>query len=112
MRARGVRFFTAAAIAREGIGPALAAVPAGGDIAICFDFDALDPAVMPAVIGRAAGGLGYGDWLGLIEGVAARGRIVACGMVEFMPARDIDGMGAMVAAQALSAMIGTIAGQG
>ena len=111
-RARGVRFFTAAAIAREGIGPALAAVPAGGDIAICFDFDALDPAVMPAVIGRAAGGLGYGDWLGLIEGVAARGRIVACGMVEFMPARDIDGMGAMVAAQALSAMIGTIAGQG
>jgi len=111
-RARGVHLFPAAAIARAGIGPALAAVPEGGDIAICFDFDALDPAVMPAVIGRAAGGLGYGDWLGLVEGLAARGRIVACGMVEFMPARDIDGMGAMVAAQAVAAMIGTIAGQG
>lgn len=111
-RARGVRLFPAAAIARDGFGPALAALPKGGDIAICFDFDALDPAIMPAVIGRAAGGLGYDAWLGLVEGLVARGRIVACGMVEFMPERDIDGMGGMVAAQAVAAMIGIIAGQG
>jgi agmatinase len=110
--ARGVRFFPAAAVARSGMAPVIEAVPEGADIVVCFDFDALDPAEMPAVIGRTAGGIGYGQWLELMQGIAARGRIAAVGMVEFMPERDIDGLGATVAAQAVAAAIGIAAGQG
>jgi agmatinase len=109
--AAGVTFVPARAVLRDGIGAALAAIPAGARVAVCLDLDALDPAVMPAVIGRMPGGLGYWDVLGLIEGAAARGRIAGLAMVEFMPARDIDGQGATVAAGLLAAAVGLIAGQ-
>lgn len=66
---------------------------------------------MPAVIGRTAGGLGYWQALDLIEGAAARGRIAAFDLVEFMPDRDIDGQAALVAAQLLAATMGIIARQ-
>jgi agmatinase len=64
--------------------------------------DALDPAIMPAVIGRTAGGMSYWQVAELIAGVADKARIVAFDMVEFMPERDIDGQGALVAAQLLA----------
>ncbi len=110
--AAGVTFVSAREVAAEGIGRALAAVPAGARVAICLDVDGLDPAIMPAVIGRTAGGLGYWDVLGLIEGVAAKGRIAAVGVVEFMPDRDIDGQGALLAAQLVAGIVGVVARQG
>ncbi|MGL5011686.1 MAG: arginase family protein, partial [Paracoccaceae bacterium] len=73
--------------------------------------DALDPSVMPAAIGRTAGGLSYWQVLELIGGVAERARIVGFDMVEFMPDRDIDGMGAMLAAQLLAGVMGIVARQ-
>lgn len=107
----GVRFVSGRAVAREGVGRAVDLIPAGADVVICFDCDALDPAIMPAVIGRTAGGLGYAEALDLIEGVAAKARIVGFDLVEFMPAQDIGGMGAMTAAQLLAAAVGVIARQ-
>jgi agmatinase len=80
-------------------------------VVICLDVDALDPAIMPAVIGRTAGGLSYWQVFELIAGVAAKARIVAFDMVEFMPERDIDGQGALVAAQLLAGTIGILARQ-
>ncbi|MEI4486606.1 arginase family protein [Frigidibacter sp. MR17.14] len=111
-RAWGASFVPAQEVAREGIGRALAMIPEGARIALCLDCDAIDPAVMPAVIARTAGGLSYWDVLGLVEGAAARGRIVAADMVEFMPEADIDGQGALVAAQLLAAILGIVARQG
>ena len=107
----GVAFVPAGEVARTGLGRAIDLVPAGADVVICLDLDALDPAVMPAVIGRTAGGLGYWQVLELIAGVTERARIVGFGMVEFMPARDVDGQGAAVAAQLLAAVMGLIARQ-
>jgi agmatinase len=43
--------------------------------------------------------------------VAAKARIVGFDLVEFMPAQDIGGMGAMTAAQLLAAAVGVIARQ-
>jgi hypothetical protein len=43
---------------------------------------------------------------------AAKARIAAFDMVEFMPGRDIDGQGALVAAQMLAAVMGIVARQG
>lgn len=107
----GVTFVDPQRLAAEGLSAALDAIPPGADVVICLDLDAFDPAIMPAVIGRTAGGLSYHQVLGLVEGVAARGRIAGFGMVEFMPARDVDGLGAMLAAQMLGAVLGLIAGQ-
>lgn len=88
-----------------------ALIPEGARVAVCFDCDALDPAIMPAVIAPTAGGLSYGQALGLIRAVADRARIAAFDMVEFMPARDRDGAGARTAAQLLASVLGIIAGQ-
>ena len=75
-------------------GAGVSHIQPGARVVICLDVDALDPAIMPAVIGRTAGGLSYWQVFELIAGVAVKARIVAFDMVEFMPERDIDGQGA------------------
>lgn len=107
----GVSFVSAREVAEEGIGRALSLIPPGANVVICLDVDAFDPAIMPAAIGRAAGGLSYWQVFGLIAGAAERGRIVGFDMVEFMATRDIDGQGALVAAQLLAGVLGILAGQ-
>lgn len=107
----GVAFIPMAEVATKGIDRALSLIPEGGDVVICLDVDALDPAIMPAVIGRTAGGLSYWQVMELVEGVAKRARIAAFDMVELMPERDIDGQGALLAAQLLSGVLGIIARQ-
>lgn len=107
----GVAFVPAREVAESGIARALSLIPAGARVVICLDVDALDPAVMPAVIGRTAGGLSYWQVFELIAGVAKKARIVAFDMVEFMPERDVDGQGALVAAQLLAGTIGILARQ-
>ncbi len=110
-QAYGVEFVPAAEAARHGIARALSLIPEGAEIVVCFDVDALDPAIMPATIGRTAGGLSYWQAFDLIAGAAARGRIAAFDMTEFMPGRDIDGQGGVVAAQLLAGVIGLVARQ-
>jgi agmatinase len=107
----GVQFVPAGEVARSGMGRAIDAVPIGAEVIICLDLDAFDPSVMPAVGGRAAGGLGYWQVLELIGGVAERASIVGFDMVEFTPDRDIDGLGALLAAQLLAAVMGIVARQ-
>lgn len=107
----GVTFVPASEVARQGLARAIALIPEGADVVICLDVDALDPGIMPAVIGRTAGGLSYWQVMDLVEGVAARARIAAFDMVEFMPERDIDGQGALLAAQLLAGVLGVIARQ-
>jgi agmatinase len=101
----GVHLFSARAIASGGIEAALAAIPAGGDVIVTFDCDGLDPAIMPGVIGRAPGGLSYWQAVELLAGIAARARIRAFDLVEFMPERDIDGLGALTAARLVTHML-------
>jgi agmatinase len=107
----GVAFVPAGEVARSGVGRAIDLVPEGAEVIVCLDVDALDPAIMPAAIGRVAGGLGYWQVLELIGGVAERARIAGFAMTEFMPDRDIDGMGAMLAAQMLAGVMGIVARQ-
>ena len=102
----GVRFVPASD--PDLVQAALAHVADGARVAVCFDCDALDPAIMPAVIGRTAGGLSYHQALGLLAGVRRKARIAALDLVEFMPSRDVDGLGAMTAAQLLAAALGLL----
>ncbi len=110
--AAGVAFVPAGEVARSGVGRAVDLLPAGAEVVVCLDLDALDPAIMPAVIGRTAGGLSYWQVLELVAGAAGRGRIGGVGFVEFMPERDVDGMGALTAAQLLTSILGIVARQG
>jgi agmatinase len=87
---------------------ALAHVPEGANLALCLDWDALDPSVMPAVIGRTAGGLTFLDALRLIDRAHRKARIRAIDFVEFMPRRDVDGLGATLAAQLVAAAMGLL----
>jgi len=107
----GVTFVSARQVEAEGIGAALHQIEPGSDVIICFDCDALDPAIMPGVIGRAPGGLSYWQAVDLIEGAAARARIAAFDLVEFMPDRDVDDIGALTAARILATTLGVLARQ-
>lgn len=107
--AAGAEFVLAGEVARSGVGRAVDLIPKGAEVIVCFDLDALDPAVMPAVIGRTAGGLSYWQALELIGGVAAKAQIAGVGFVEFMPQRDLDGLGALTAAQLLASILGIVA---
>ena len=86
-------------------------MPARADVIVCFDFDALDPSIMPAVIARTAGGLGYWQALELIAGVASKARIRGIVFTEFMAARDVDGLGSATAAQLVTSALGLISRQ-
>ncbi len=110
-RAWGVDFFLARDIARRGIGPVLDCVPADAPVLFTLDCDGLDPAIMPAVIGPAPGGLGYWQVVELLHGIAAKTRIACFDIVEFMPAADPQGLAALTAARIVCNAIGLIVRQ-
>lgn len=108
----GVHLWPMRRLAREGLAGALAPLPEGAPVMLAFDWDALDPAIMPAVIARTPGGMSYWTALEAIASVAARGPIVAATFCEFMAERDIDGQGARCAAGLVAATLGCIARAG
>jgi agmatinase len=105
----GVKFVSARQLHGDGVRRALDLVPQGADVLLTLDCDALDPSIMPAVIGPAPGGLTYWQAIDLIEGVAKRARIASFDLVEFMPARDIGGLGALTAGRIIAHVIGLMA---
>lgn len=107
----GVTLVPGGEVARDGVARAVDAVPARGEVIVCLDFDALDPSIMPAVIGRTAGGLTHWQVLELIGGVVAKARIAGLVATEFMAERDIGGIGAGTAAQLLISALGLLARQ-
>ncbi|MCZ6605598.1 MAG: arginase family protein [Alphaproteobacteria bacterium] len=107
----GVKFVTAYELHLDGIGSVIKLIPENSTVIICFDIDALDPTIVPGVIGRAPGGLTYYQAVDLIKGAAERARIAAIDFVEFMPERDIDGLGALTTAQLVTTALGVIARQ-
>jgi agmatinase len=107
----GVEFFPARGIAQAGISSVLELIPEGVEIIVALDADALDPSILPAVIGRAPGGLGYWDVINLIEGAASRGRLAGFEIAELMPARDVDGLGAEIAARIVANVVRLVARQ-
>lgn len=98
-RAWGSKIFTARDVHAEGLGPALAAVPEGAQVILAIDVDGLDPTLVPGVILPAFGGLSYQQTLDLIQGLAAKAKIVGCNFVEYVPEKDPTGTGAQAIAR-------------
>ena len=105
----GAKLYSARDVDRLGIEPALELIPAGAEVIVALDIDGLDPSVVPGVIGRAPGGLSYWQTINLIHGVASKAHIAAFNLVEFMPERDVDQLGALVAARIITNVIGLAA---
>ena len=78
---------------------------------LAIDVDGIDPTVVPGVILPAFGGLSYQLMLDLIEGLAAKARIVGANFVEYVPERDPSGTGAQAIARLACCVIAAIAGQ-
>lgn len=105
----GVELIPARGVAQAGITSAIESVPEGSDIIVALDCDALDPSMMPAVMSRAPGGISYWDVINLIEGASLRGNLAGFAITELMPDRDIDGMGAEVAARIVANVVRLVA---
>lgn len=108
----GVHFVTAREVHEGGLEQVLALVPEDAQVFVTLDCDGLDPAVMPAVIGPAPGGLGYWQAVNLLHGLADKARIAGFDIVEFMPERDIQGLAALTAARLVCNAVGLMARQG
>lgn len=92
-RAAGAHLIDMRMLRAKGIAHAVECVPAGRPVVVCFDVDGFDPSVVPGVLGRAPGGLGFGDVVDLLNGVAERAPIIGFNVVEFVPQQDVGGLG-------------------
>lgn len=107
----GVSFVTGYELHRRGVEAALELIPQGSNIIVTVDADVMDPALVPGVIGRCPGGLSYYQMTDLIRGAAARGRIAAMNFVEFMPERDVAGVGALNFSRLITTAMGVLVRQ-
>ena len=86
-------------------------VPADSQVIIALDCDALDPSIVPGVIGRAPGGLTYWQVVELIHGIAGKATIAAFDVVEYMPDVDVDSIGALNNARIICNVLGLVSRQ-
>lgn len=105
-RAYGARIITAYEVHARGMAHVLENIPDGGRYYLTIDADGLDPSVMPAVAGPAAGGLWFYQVRELICGLSRKGRLVGMDIVEITPSRDVNGISAITAGQLIVNFIG------
>lgn len=88
----------------EGVRPSIQ-----GPCYVSIDLDVLDPAFAPGLSHREPGGLSTREVISVVRAVS--GPIVGVDLVELNPARDLDGMTALVAAKILKEVISRISSQ-
>ena len=81
----------------------------GSPLYVSIDLDALDPAFAPGVSHHEPGGLSVRDILNVLHRL--RGPIIGADVVEYNPARDVNGMTAVVAAKLVKELAAMAAGR-
>ena len=107
----GVKFFPMREVVQNGFAAIIESIPPDANLYIALDIDVMDPAVVPAVIGPAPGGFSYWQLLQILEAATRRARICGFNLAELMPAADIGGRGALVAARIVAMVMGFAARQ-
>ena len=110
-RAWGAHLVTARELHRRGVSAALDRISHGRPVYLAIDVDGLDPSLVPGVLLPAFGGLTYTQMLELIHGLEAHAPIVGCSFVEYVPAKDPSGLGAMAIARLACNVIAAIGRQ-
>lgn len=107
----GAHIVSASTIRDAGIQAALDKIEANENCLITIDCDGLDPSVIPGVIIPQPGGLSYANVIQLIAGVSHNANIVGFDLVELVPERDVQGLGALAAARIVCNVIGCVGNQ-
>jgi len=84
-----------------GVDRVAALFPEGGRLYITVDVDGLDPSCAPGVLWPAPGGLHFWQAARLVRTLAMRCRLVGMDVCELVPARDPQGVSALVVARLL-----------
>ncbi|WP_027155780.1 arginase family protein [Mesorhizobium sp. WSM2561] len=74
----GAKFFTGEDLYDRGVQPVIDAIPESANVHVNFDFDGLDPTLMPAVWAPAPGGLEFWPAMKLIRGIARKANTCEC----------------------------------
>jgi agmatinase len=105
----GAEILTAKDVYEGGIQRILNLVADGAACLVTIDCDGLDPSIMPAVNAPVPGGLSYWQVVDLLHGLTKKANVRGFDLVEFVPERDINGLGALTAARIVFNMIGALA---
>jgi len=106
-RAYGSHLITDMELQDSGIDAVLKKIPTGGNTYLTIDADGMDPSSMPAVAGPAPGGVTYHQARKLIQGLAAKTRVLGMDIVEITPKRDVNEITAITAGNLIINMIGS-----
>ena len=107
-QAYGAQIVSASTIHKNGIEIVLDLIPKGSRWYITIDCDGLDPSVIPAVGAPAPGGLSYPQVIELIHGLTSKANLVGFNLVEYVPDRDVNDLGAIAASRILWNVIGAL----
>ncbi len=110
--AHGSIIIGARELRRAGTQAVLDRIPAAGRYFITFDMDAMDPAIAPGIASMAFGGLDYFEATELLQGVAAKGKVVGFDISVVRPSLDVHDLTSHLAARLTLNMIGALAHTG
>jgi agmatinase len=93
----------------EGVEAILRRVPAAENYYISMDSDVLDTTIAPGVNGPSLGGIDYFQATNLLQGIAAKGRLVGFDLVEISPARDVLNRTSQLGVRLIMNLLGALA---
>ncbi len=100
---------SAESIRREGLavalGPLLERARGMDALYLSFDLDAIDPMDAPGVTTPVRNGVTAGEAAEIVRRFRELGNLVAADVVEHLPARDLDGRTAMLAAELIETIV-------
>ena len=102
----GAQLIPAHELHEVGMRAVLDRIPDGGRYYLTVDADGLDPAVMPAVLAPAPGGVTYQQMHTLIHGLVRKGRVVGMDVVEIAPSFDVNRISCITAGRLIVNLIG------
>lgn len=105
----GACIITGYDLQKSGINSVLDLVPADKPCYVTIDCDGLDPAIMPGVMSPIPGGVSYYQMLDLIRGIQEKADLAGLNLVEYVPGKDINHLGAITAMRIIWNFIGEIA---
>ena len=111
-RAYGALLIGAQEVHQDGVDAVLGRIPDADRYYITLDADGLDPTIAPAVGAPAFGGLTYSEAIGLLRGVARRGKVVGFDLPVVRPHLDVQNRTSLLAARLVLFMIGVLAHEG
>ena len=104
----GSRIFTREEIREGGSRGILEQVPEMGNIYVTIDIDGLDPSIAPGTGSPTVDGLLYHEVRSLLQGVAAKGRVVGFDLVEVNPLVDVRDQTSFLATTLIAEFLGAI----